>query len=195
MAIASLRRLSRTIHKSRWDRAQQGMSTEEIAVQDKVNKTTVDASLRLVEMFRLTCAPSEVELRQAETLMVIADQDEAALTRALNARRGVYDSKGKKVGVEPDYPVQLDALKEVTKRTEILIGKKGGGPGGTTVNVQNNVGVLGRSVVTFEDRLREIQQRRGILPVEAAALPEAPEEIPDEEDPFEDAFEETRPVS
>jgi hypothetical protein len=184
MAIASLRRLSRTIHKSRWDRAQQGLSTEEIAKQDKVSKVVIDRSLRMVEMFRLTCAPSEVELRQAETMMVIADQDEAALVRALNAHHKIYDSKGKKVGVEPDYAVQTDAMKIVTQRTEILMGKKGGGAG-VNVNVQNNVGVLGRSVVTFEDRLREIQQRRGLLPADVTVTPEP---LADE-DPLDDAFE------
>lgn len=185
MAIASLRRISRTIHKSRWDRAQQGMSAEEIAIQDKVKKVTIEQSLRMVEMFRLTCAPSEVELRHAETLMVLADQDEAALSRALNARHVIFDSKGKKVGVEPDYTVQLDAVKEITKRTEVLTGKKGG-QGGVNVNVQNNVGVLGRSVVTFEDRLREIQQRRGLIPIEASTVPEDSAE----QDSLDDAFEE-----
>ncbi len=184
MAITSLRRLSRTIHKSRWDRARQGLSIEEIAKQDNVQKETVDLSLRMVELFRLTCAPSELELRQIETMMVIADQDESALSRALNAHHNVYDSKGKKVGVEPDYTVQGEAMKEVTKRTEILIGKKNGGTGGgVNVNVQNNVGVLGRSVITFEDRLREIQQRRGLIPGEGASSPTA-----DSEDPLDDAF-------
>lgn len=189
MAIASLRRLSRTIHKSRWDRARQGLSIEEIARQDNVQKETVDLSLRMVELFRLTCAPSELELRQIETMMVIADQDESALSRALNAHHNVYDSKGKKVGVEPDYTVQGEAMKEVTKRTEILIGKKNGGAGGgVNVNVQNNVGVLGRSVVTFEDRLREIQQRRGLAPAEGASLPT------DSEDSLDDAFETEGPL-
>lgn len=187
MAIAALRRLSRTIHKARWDRAQQGMSTEEIAKQDNVTKTAVEHSLRMVEMFRLTCAPSEVEVRQAETLMVLADQDEAALTRCLNARHNVYNASGKKVGVEPDLPIQLEAVKEVTKRTEVLIGKKNTG---TTVNVNQNVGVLGRSVVTFEDRLREIQQRRGIIPAEITVLPEREAS----EETLEDAFEEEGPI-
>lgn len=190
MAVASLRRLSNTIHKSRWDRARQGLSTEEIAKQDNVQKTSVENSLRLVELFRLTCAPSELEIRQTETLMVIADQDEKALSRALNAHHNVYDSKGKKVGVEPDYAVQGKAMEEVTKRTEILIGKKGGGTGaGVNVNVQNNVGVLGRSVVTFEDRLREIQQRRGLIPGEGASSP-----VADGEDSLDDAFETQGPL-
>jgi hypothetical protein len=190
MAITSLRRLSRTIHKSRWDRARQGLSIEEIAKQDKVEKEAIDKSLRMVELFRLNCAPSELELRQMETMLVIADQDEAALSRALNAHHNVYDSKGKKVGVEPDYTVQGEAMKEVTKRTEILIGKKNGGAGGgVNVNVQNNVGVLGRSVTTFEDRLREIQQRRGLIPGEGASLPAA-----DSEDPLDDAFETEGPL-
>jgi hypothetical protein len=189
MAIASLRRLSRTVHKSRWDRAQQGLSVEEIARQDKVQKEAVDKSLRLVEMFRLTCAPSEVELRQAETMMVLADQDEAALSRALNAHHKIYSADGKKsVGVEPDYTVQLDAVKEMTKRTEVLIGKKNSGP---SVNIQNNVGVLGRSVVTFEDRLREIQQRRGLaLPADITVSPEPMAD----EDPLDDAFETEGPL-
>jgi hypothetical protein len=181
MAIASLRRLSKTIHKSRWDRAQQGLSVEEIAKQDGVQKGVVDGSLRMVEMFRLTCAPSEVELRQAETLMVLADQDEAALRRAFDAHHKIYNDKGKRVGVEPDYTVQMEAIKEVTKRTEILIGKKAG----VTVNnnVQNNVGVLGRGVTTFEDRLREIQQRRGLLP--AADIVVTSEPLVDE-DPLDE---------
>lgn len=187
MAIASLRRLSRTIHKARWDRAQQGMSTEEIAKQDKVTKTAVEHSLRLVEMFRLTCAPSEVEVRQAETLMVLADQDEAALSRCLNARHNVYDEKGKKIGVEPDLPIQMDAVKEITKRTEVLVGKKNTG---TTVNVNQSVGVLGRSVTTFEDRLREIQQRRGIIPAEITVLPESSAD----EETLDDAFKEEGPL-
>ena len=185
MAIASLRRLSRTIHKSRWDRAQQGLSAEDIAKEDGVKKSTIEQSLRLVELFRLTCAPSELEIRQIETMMVIADQDEAALIRALNAHHQVYDDEGKKVGVEPDYVAQAEAFKEVTKRVEILSGKKGSG---VTVNnnVQNNVGVLGRSVVTFEDRLREIQQRRGLLPADITVSPEVVTE--EEVDPLDDAF-------
>jgi hypothetical protein len=192
MAVTSLRRLSRTIHKSRWDRAQQGLSVEEIAKEDGVRKQSIEASLRLVEMFRLTCAPSELELRQVETMMVIADQDQAALTRALNASHKIYDAKGKKIGVEPDFPIQMEAVKEVTKRTEILVGKKGGGAG-VNVNVQNNVGVLGRSVVTFEDRLREIQQRRGLAPA-PTDITVSPE-VSDDEDVLDDAFEEERSLS
>src|ERR1700732_5164186 len=127
MAVTSLRRLSKTIHKFRWDRAQQGMSVEEIAKQDKVEKGSIERSLRLAEMFRLTCAPSELELRQTENLMVLADQDEAALSRAYNDHHSIYDTKGKKIEIEQDYPAQMEAVKEVTKRTEVLIGKKGGG--------------------------------------------------------------------
>jgi hypothetical protein len=164
MAITSLRRLSRSIHKSRWDRAQQGMTPDEIAKEDKVSKVIIERSLRMVELFRLSCSPSELEVRQVETLMVAADRDEAEILSALVATTAVYDSKGKKVGVAPDHSIRMEAVKEVTKRMEILIGKKDGGGGGVNVQINNGTGSLGRSVTTFEDRLREIQSRRALPP-------------------------------
>jgi hypothetical protein len=165
MAITALRRISNTIHKSRYDRAQQGMTLKQIAEEDGVSEYTVENSIRKVEIFRITCSPTEVEVRQAETLMVLADHEEAALQRCLTAKRLIFDDDGNKIGEEPDYPIQLEAVTEYNKKLEIVSGKKGGS--GTTVNVNTAVGVLGSSVKTFEDRLREIQSKRA-LPQPAA---------------------------
>ena len=153
-----LSRVSKTLHKSRWDRVQQGMSIEEVAKQDKVGKDVIERSIRCVELYRVSCSPNEVEVRQAETLIALADDDEASIRLSLNAMHDVYDDKGKLIGQVPDYQVRLEASKVYTERLEKILPKRNV-PAGNNVNVnlQTNVGVLGRGVVTFEDRLREIQ--------------------------------------
>lgn len=182
MAIAALRRLSGTIHKSRYDRFQNGMKKDAIAAQDNVKLRSVEESIRMVELFRISCSPNELEIRTIETLLNLADMDQEALVRAMKATRNIYNANGKKIGSEPDYQVQLEASKEYTRRMEAVIGKK---QSGTSVSVQTNVGVLGPSVITYEDKLREIQSRRGLANVEATERA-----LPSGSDAIDDAFKE-----
>ena len=188
--VTTLSQISKTIHKSRWDRVQRGMAIEEVAKQDHVKKQSVELSIRLVELYRVSCSPSEVEVRQAETLMVLADEDAASIKRGLNATVPVFDDKGKKVSETPDHVVQLEASREYGRRLEMIIPKRGGGGGGNNVNVnlntQNNVGVLGRGVVTFEDRLREIQHRRGLVVENEASIPSEVSAVDELSDAFSD---------
>src|ERR1700752_3787886 len=202
--VPTLLRLSRTIHKARWDRLQQGMTIKEIAHMDHVGEDAITNSIRLIEIYRISCSPPEGEMRQAETVMALSNYDEEALKRALTAMRPVFDSKGRKIGQTPDFVTRLEASREYTKRIELVIGKRDASRGAAAppnINVQNNIGLLNGAVITFEDRLREIQQRRALAsPLEEAPVTDAPdlsaspsEEAP-EMDALADAFSEERQV-
>lgn len=146
------------------------MPVEEIAKQDKVNEDTVRRSINAIQMARGLANREEMELAQFSTIIALAEDEQKALKRALNATE-----KDKKT---PDLNVQLRAatiinekiaaLAQKGKGTNITVGV-GVNNGQQTAEQQVRVAAASR-VTSFEEIIRKLDQDDNMK-----ALPEAQE--------------------
>lgn len=131
---------------------------EEIAKQDKVAEDTVRRSINAVQMARGLANREEMELAQFSTIIALAEDEQQALKRALNAT-----GKDKKT---PDLNIQLRAASIINEKLAALQprGK------GTMINVGVGVNSAQQSqdqqvrvataarVTSFEEIIRKLDQ-------------------------------------
>jgi len=183
-----------TIHKSRYTKARvQGRSIAEIAEEEGVTEATINSSITAYELWREGNSEENVRLVQGSVVLANVEHEKEALRRALKAKRkevieveGEVEKDGEmvketvqKVVEVDDHDVQLRAVEMITQKAEVVLPKKG-----TSINNTTNLGLGfvqqgsgGAIGISFEDRLRKIQEkRRGLLPpaeVEQETIPEA----------------------
>ena len=144
-----------------------GMSTEQIAREEGIQEKYIKKSIADVEAFKALTTLEELESSQVEVVLFNKDLEKLALRNALQAKTVIYNEKtGKKISEEPNHEVQLEAVKVIADITDNLVGSKKGFPAGgstTNVNILNAPGSAGVGIATFEDRLREVKRKRGLL--------------------------------
>lgn len=144
-----------------------GMSTEQLAREEGIDEKYIKKSIAMVEAFRAMVTIEDLEASQVEVVLFNKDLEKIALRDALQAKTTIFSNDGKKISEEPNHEIRLSAVKEIREITDSLIGSKnkGGGGGGNNVNVNvlNAPGGSGVGIATFEDRLREVKRKRGLL--------------------------------
>ena len=144
-----------------------GMSTEQIAREEGIQEKYIKKSIADVEAFKALTTLEELESSQVEVVLFNKDLEKLALRNALQAKTVIYNEKtGKKISEEPNHEIQLEAVKVIADITDNLVGSKKGLPVGgstTNVNILNAPGSAGVGIATFEDRLREVKRKRGLL--------------------------------
>ena len=157
------------IHRLRYVKNKSlGMSTEQISREEGIQEKYIKQSIAAVEAFKALTTLEELESSQVEVVLFNKDLEKLALRNALQAKTVIYNEKtGKKVSEEPNHEIQLEAVKVIADITDNLVGSKYKGvPGGgstTNVNILNAPGSAGVGIATFEDRLREVKRKRGLL--------------------------------
>lgn len=174
--LKELRRPRRDIHLARYERhTMYGMTIADIAKQDGVKESIVQASVDQIATYRKVSTMSELEAVQISALLQLHEDEQQTLQQMLNAVKTVEVEEGgrtKKVRV-PDFEVRARALEIMNDKIEMLrpkgkgaliqvgVGINSGGAQG-----QQNDGAQGRSRVDFESIVRNLHERRA-----AAQLP------------------------
>jgi hypothetical protein len=155
------------IHRVRYVKNKSlGMSTEQLAREEGISERFIKQSIAAVEAFKALTTLEELESSQVEVVLFNKDLEKLALRNALQAKTITRDDKGKKVAEEPNHEIQLEAVKVIADITDNLVGSKYKSvPTGSTtnVNILNAPGGAGVGIATFEDRLREVKRKRGLL--------------------------------
>src|SRR5208337_106874 len=157
------------IHRLRYVKNKSlGMSTEQISREEGIQEKYIKQSIAAVEAFKALTTLEELESSQVEVVLFNKDLEKLALRNALQAKTVIYNEKTeKKVSEEPNHEIQLEAVKVIADITDNLVGSKYKGvPAGgstTNVNILNAPGSAGVGIATFEDRLREVKRKRGLL--------------------------------
>jgi hypothetical protein len=133
------------------------MTIEEIAAADHVSISTVQTSIKAVEVRKQLCSIHEVETAEAQLLLDTIPLQQRALERALNATQMVMGAHGR-VKEVPDHTTQLRAVDVLTQKSASLRPQVKVAPT-TQVNVNTGNQTLVNGM-TFEDRVREIREKR-----------------------------------
>jgi len=154
-----------------------GKPLDIIAKEDGVTEVTVRRSVMLIDRYNSLINTESMIRSEARIVMVTSTLQEEAIKSALTAKKIIRDQDGKEIKrlTEPDHEIQLKAVDVVTDKAKAATPK---GPG-----INLNVGVNNSSpgpaipatVITFEDRVREIQRRRNNEQHQIPAASEATE--------------------
>lgn len=165
------------VHKLRFIKARvQGKSLEDIALEESVTVATIESSILAYDLWKACNSHEHVLLEQGGVIMDNLEREKEAIRRALVATRKeviTYRRGGKEIDQinhVADHDVRLRAVELITQKLDVITPKKG-----ISVSNTTNVGVAlpGSSGISFEDRLRKIQEKRkGLLPA-AEEIPEA----------------------
>jgi hypothetical protein len=164
-------------HRSRYFRyRRENVPIEEIAKADGVGIRVVRQSIAFMSDYYELNTEEELKTATIELIRSISKLEKKAIEDALVATKPIHDEEsGDILRIEPDHAVRLEAIAVNTKRIEALLAKRGGF--GTQVNLGVGVNVNQSGGVTqggtFENRLREIQQKRD----EFLLNPPEPEEV------------------
>ena len=147
----------------RYARFKAGQSPEEIALQDKISIARVKASIRAVEIQNSLYGLDALEVSQSEIVMYNKERQKIAISEALVAEKKVYAEQGEFVGeviaTEPDHETRLQAVGELRQIVAALGVRHSKGPS-QNINLNQSLTMNTGTLVTFEDRLREIKKRR-----------------------------------
>jgi hypothetical protein len=174
------------IHRVRYVKNKSlGMSTEQIAREEGISERFIKQSIASVEAFKALTTLEELESSQVEVVLFNKDLEKLALRNALQAKTVIYnEATGKKISEQPNHEIQLEAVKVIADITDNLVGSKKGVPAGgstTNVNILNAPGSAGVGIATFEDRLREVKRKRGLLEQNNPSSSDSDSEIEAEE--------------
>lgn len=139
-----------------------GKPLDVIAKEDDVTQKTVRRSVMLIDRYNALVNVESMVRSEARLVMVTATLQEAAIKRALTANKIIRDSDGKEIEelTEPDHDIQIKAIAAVTDKSKAITPKGGGINLNVGVNNSNSGPAIPATVITFEDRVREIQRRR-----------------------------------
>jgi len=144
------------------------MTIEDIAVQDHVSVDTVRTSIKAVEIRKQLCSIHEVETAEAQLLLDTIPLQQKALTEALVATQIVMGTKGR-VKEVPDHTTRMRAVDVLTQKSASLRPQMKIAPT-TQVNVNTGNQTLVNGIA-YEDRMRQIQEKRREIEAPSALPP------------------------
>lgn len=147
--------------RQRWYLWKQEKPIEEIAARDRVGEDTIRKSIDAVEIYRMSGAYEEVDISWNHMALRLVEDQESVLRSAMVAESWRTMKDGTEIPI-PDHATRLKAI-EVVKDLAVVSRPKAPM---NQVNVQTNVanGTHGSNGggLSFESRLREIRERRGM---------------------------------
>lgn len=156
-----------------------GQSLEEIASREKCSVKHVERSIEQFEIFQAVYSVEQVVIGQAAIVLKNVELEQRVLASALEAKRSVIVRRdGQEVLEEsdvPDHETRLHAVEIINKKIESIM-PKGGGIS-ISQNVSNQVSAPSITM-SFEDRLRQIKEKRDNLLLEAKPIEVTEDPIP-----------------
>ena len=181
-------------HLMRYLKAKAGVTPAEIAKSERVSLSTINESIRSIEMYEQQNTEGQLQLAVRDLVISTIPQAKETINGLLTATEIVL-KKNLKTGKEEhvtvdDKTTRLEAARVVR---DLVIGMQPKGPAvALQVNQNNNPTVTVGATETVEERMKRLRaqaQAHNLLPAEVAAVPEwvdegqdSPEDEHDEDD-------------